>query len=338
MNTLLKECINDIEENKKPLSIIIQKCVGLAYQMKDIRNWVWLKLETIDISNDEEFKEFQSELQFFSKEYNIPFDTIKNIYDISMRKYIERRKDEEGNYFGFPISEVETRIEQVKRHAEINTVPSGLNQLDLYSVTKEKFELDSLLVWELSRYKKIYNSVKTKVYDYLLNLGGISIKENSSKGSDIMASEQLTDNKKVFIVHGHDDLIRTNVELILRKLNLEPIILNEQANQGKTIIEKLETHSDVGFAVVILSPDDEGKAKSQSELKPRARQNVIAELGYFIGKLGRNRVCPLYVEGVEIPSDFNGVGYILYDKAGKWKFDLANELKSCGYDIDLNKL
>ena len=95
-----------------------------------------------------------------------------------------------------------------------------------------------------------------------------------------------------------------------------PKILHEQANEGKRIIEKFEKHSAVGFAIVLLTSDDEGKAKASDNLNIRARQNVILELGFFMGKLGRSRVLPLYIEGVELPSDIQGLMYTLIDDGG----------------------
>lgn len=146
-------------------------------------------------------------------------------------------------------------------------------------------------------------------------------------------------NNKIFVVHGHDDAARESVARFIEKLGLIPIILHEQANQSLTVIEKLERHSDVQFAVVLLSPDDEGrKANTQQEFVGRARQNVLIELGYFVGKLGRSNVCPLRVEGTEIPSDFSGVVYTDMDKAGAWRTKLAQELISAKFAIDLKAL
>jgi predicted nucleotide-binding protein len=132
--------------------------------------------------------------------------------------------------------------------------------------------------------------------------------------------------------------VKINVARTLEKLGLNPIILHEQANSGKTIIEKFEEHSNVGFAIVLLTDDDLGKAKKDENLNARARQNVILELGYFIGKLGRNRVCPLYTKGVELPSDLYGLLYLEIDSSEYWKISLAKELKAAGYDIDVNKI
>lgn len=142
----------------------------------------------------------------------------------------------------------------------------------------------------------------------------------------------------VFIVHGHDDAMKQEVARFIEQLSLNPIILNEQVNKGKTIIEKLESNADVGFAVILLSPCDLGKSKKDTELNPRARQNVIVEMGYFVGKLGRDKVCILRKDTVEEPSDFTGVVYTPFDDNGGWKINLARELTSSGYKIDMNNI
>ena len=127
---------------------------------------------------------------------------------------------------------------------------------------------------------------------------------------------------KVFLIHGRDEGARNTVARFLGQLRLEPVILAEQASQGKTIIEKFESHAQVRFAIALLTPDDAGSLSNEDTPRPRARQNVIFELGYFIGRLGRDGVCALTKGEVEIPSDYSGVVYIPLDDGG-WKFDLV---------------
>jgi predicted nucleotide-binding protein len=141
---------------------------------------------------------------------------------------------------------------------------------------------------------------------------------------------------KVFIVHGHAGEPREAVARFLERLGLEPVILHEQANQGKTLIEKFEAHADVGFAIVLLTPDDIGGPAGGGPQQPRARQNVILELGYFIGRLTRANVCAIKVGDLDLPSDILGIVWTPFD-AG-WKQALANELEAAGYDIDWNKV
>ena len=147
-----------------------------------------------------------------------------------------------------------------------------------------------------------------------------------------------SDKSRVFIVHGHDDGPRESVARFLERLDLNPVILHEQASRGMTIPEKLIAHSDVGFAVVLLTPDDFGRAKTAHEEQPRARQNVVLELGYFVGRLGRENVCALKKGGLEMPSDYVGTVYINWDEGNAWKLELAKELKAAGYSIDLNRI
>lgn len=144
-----------------------------------------------------------------------------------------------------------------------------------------------------------------------------------------------TELRKVFVVHGHDEGLKNEVALFLNRLSLTPIILHEQTARGRTNIEKFEAYASVPYAVVLLTPDDLG-GKDVHDLKPRARQNVVLELGYFYGKLRREFVCCLN-KGVEIPSDSMGIEYVSYDAFGAWKIKLAKELSEV-FEIDMNRI
>ena len=141
--------------------------------------------------------------------------------------------------------------------------------------------------------------------------------------------------RKVFIVHGHDEAAKESVARFLEKIGFEAVILHERPNKGRTIITKFrEEAADIGFAVVLMTPDDHG-AKSGADTSPRARQNVVFELGFFIGVLGQERVAALVKGDIEPPSDFDGVAYISLDN-GTWKMELSKELAAAGYKIDWN--
>jgi predicted nucleotide-binding protein len=148
------------------------------------------------------------------------------------------------------------------------------------------------------------------------------------------------DKKKVFVVHGHDEAARLAVARFLEQIGLEAIILSEQPDQGRTIIEKFEEcAADVGFAVVLLTPDDLGGGVATAPAtSSRARQNVIFELGYFAGKLGRGRACLMRKGAVEIPSDLHGVIYTDMDASDGWKLKLVRELKAAKLDFDANRM
>ncbi len=138
------------------------------------------------------------------------------------------------------------------------------------------------------------------------------------------------ETKDVFIVHGHDGGLKNEVARFITDMGYNPIILHEQPNKGKTIVEKIETFSNVCYAIVLYTPCDKGASKDSLELLPRARQNVVFEHGYLIGKLRRERVCALVKDNVEKPGDIDGVIYVTYDDRGAWKMEIAKEFKTLG--------
>jgi putative nucleotide-binding protein containing TIR-like domain len=148
------------------------------------------------------------------------------------------------------------------------------------------------------------------------------------------------DKSKVFIVHGHDDAAKEAVARFVEKIGFEAIILHEQASSGKTIIEKIEEYTNVGFGIVLYTPCDVGALQGQEkdDLKPRARQNVVFEHGYLIGKIGRENVCALVKGNIETPNDISGVVYIKMEGEKEWKYKVADEMKESGYNVDLTKI
>ena len=163
-------------------------------------------------------------------------------------------------------------------------------------------------------------------------------------------SEHKAAGRKVFIVHGHDELAKESIARFVGNLEFEPVVLSEQASVSRPLIEKFEDHAnEIVYAIVLVTPDDVGAARADvsstvygsaeeaiSALEPRARQNVILELGFFYGKLGRNQVCALSSGTVKRPSDIGGVAYVDMD-AGDWRLNLAKEMKYAGLEVDLNR-
>lgn len=147
-------------------------------------------------------------------------------------------------------------------------------------------------------------------------------------------------SNRVFIVYGHDTNAREQLELLLRRMKLEPVVLQNLPSAGQTIIEKLESTSDVPFACALLTPDDEGHVRDKaSDKRYRARQNVVLELGMFLSKLGRKRVAILYKGDLELPSDINGLLYIPFkDRVDEVKERLAAELQEAGFKINIKDL
>lgn len=149
-----------------------------------------------------------------------------------------------------------------------------------------------------------------------------------------------TVSQKIFIVHGHDDIARLETASFVQSCGYDAVILREQANEGNTIIEKIENCSDVNFAIILYTPCDIGgsREKTPEEYNARARQNVVFEDGYLTAKLGRDHICRLVKGNIELPSDISGIAYIPMDEQGAWKFMVAREMKRVGLEVDVNKI
>ncbi len=202
----------------------------------------------------------------------------------------------------------------------------------------------------------LYRVIETKEIQHgksiRLSNGGIINCYNSGtftiQGKEQAAVKELlglissTENKKIFVVYGHDDMAKTQLEALLRRWDLDPIILDQRASGGQTIIEKLEEYgADVGYAIVLATPDDVGKSKSETDYRSRVRQNVVLELGMFLAKLGRQRVAILLKEDPQFdkPSDIQGLIYIPFEKrVDEVALSLIRELSEQGYKIDPSKI
>ncbi|WP_366664161.1 nucleotide-binding protein [Vibrio pectenicida] len=196
--------------------------------------------------------------------------------------------------------------------------------------------------WELSR---THWAVKDEpIFEILLRKGYVSQQQvdasQALKGPPAPIipppiSGRLHDfnTEQVFIVHGHDDLAKLEMADFIEELGLEPIILHMQASSGRTIIEKIEDYSNVGFGIVLYTPCDIGSKAGALNGKYRARQNVVFEHGYLIGKLGRPRVAAVVKDIVETPNDISGVVYVPLDIQNNWKEELKKEMRSVGYKV-----
>jgi predicted nucleotide-binding protein len=151
---------------------------------------------------------------------------------------------------------------------------------------------------------------------------------------DATAQAPASPSRKVFLVHGRDNEAKSEVARFLDRIGLEAIILHERANAGRHLLTKFQEEAgDVGFAVILITPDDACSGPGEPQ-RSRPRQNVVFELGFFIGKFGTARVAALVKGEVERPSDFDGVGYITMDQGGGWKSALARELEGAKMPFD----
>jgi len=177
--------------------------------------------------------------------------------------------------------------------------------------------------------KDTEDDITAKVFDHV---------EKETQPKARLADTDVVKNKRVFIVHGHDEAIEVKASQLIKELGLEPVILHEESDKGQTIIEKLERCTDVGFGIILYTPCDHGGEMGSDSMMPRARQNVVFEHGMLIGKLGRGRVCALLKGDIEKPSDISGIIYKTIDDKGMWRIEVAKELDEAGYDVDMNKL
>ena len=252
-----------------------------------------------------------------------------------------------GNYFDGLKQRIEIENPALAFVNE-NRLRNGIEELEQFALREKSSQLhdparfklieDSLkvtvrtFVFQHTEVLAILNQLKTQLLTKLLDLETTTPAENQEISI-------MPDVSQVFVVHGHDVQAQVEVARFIEKLGLIPIILHEQASSGKTIIEKIEAYSNVGFGIVLYTPCDIGAMKGQEKhLQSRARQNVIFEHGYLNGKLGRDRVSALVKDTVETPSDISGVVYTLMDTHGAWEMKVAKEMKAAGYLIDMNKL
>lgn len=225
-------------------------------------------------------------------------------------------------------------VKRIRSHI-VNKFPDWTSRVPIYGVTQYEDLLSDIIN---DGADDVFTKTQLKNKDHEK-----SIRKKISKSVDnfenYCSKMEKVNSKKVFIVHGHNDAIKQEVARTLEHLKLKPMILHEQPNKGRTLIEKFEENgSDVGFAVILLTADDMGRLKTtgDEDNKPRARQNVVFEMGYFMSLLSRSHVAVLYEENVERPSDISGIIYIPYNDG--WKLELVKELKACGYNVSADDL
>ena len=253
----------------------------------------------------------RDELALFS---SLPID-IKSLQDF--RKLLRNASVAVRYVFG----------EEGKNQKELNHI---MYPPRIYAIPRSEAETLSDSNYMLIDLIALLESMIEEVENYWPDEAPADPRSGESANADQMSN-------KVFLVHGRDDGTKARVARFLERIKLDPVVLQEMPNQGNTIIEKFEHYaSRVRFAVVLFTPDDVGSLSDKtSSTQPRPRQNVVFELGYFVGKLGRDRTCALVKGNLEMLSDYSGVIYIPLDGDG-WQMHLIQELKSAGYDVDAN--
>lgn len=254
-------------------------------------------------------------LDNIKKNILIPYLKRQNIFIDD--QYIEYKQIRKINIF-----QTHSTTEIIRKIAHSRSPKNSLISYTKYNVINDRF---------------MTNITK----ETLTSIGDMLKKDEKDKIDSVLdKNENNTDISKVFIVHGRNNEIKIEIARFIENLGLKAIILDEQSNNGKTIIEKIEQHTNVGYGIVIYTPCDKGGKADQNinEYKLRARQNVLFEHGYLLAKLGRNRVSAVIKQGIEIPSDISGLVYIEHDNNNGWKLAIAKDLAIAGYSIDISLL
>lgn len=235
--------------------------------------------------------------------------------------FIENRENFSDGSWSLPetLEEAKCLSYTIFKNIAINSTPNYVNDL-VWSLSGEHGYND------LS-YKKVKNIFFGDFYRVLEEIIYANPEFENRK-------EHKTNNKTAFVIHGHDDLLKNEVQLLLNRAGVNSIVLHEQADKGRTIIDKLIDESEsAGYAIALLTPDD-----LTDKGDTRARQNVILEIGYFLGILGKERVRMIVKNNIEIPSDLQGILYEKHDKEGKWKIKLLKEMQAVGIYVDIQEV
>lgn len=324
MNSLnrVEQLLKDVES--LPLSKTLPSVLPLALECRDFKGYCVLSLLILPVADSPQTNTIQSnEIIRVLLLQGLPKETISKIILEGREEFLSLKTIAEDQIASHSIREMEDWLPEAKEVLGAATY-----------VVKESYQELTLRVTQVRRmYETIRGYVITKLTYYQQAIK--TMKKQDTQQKQPPKEVKGINMKKVFIVHGHNGEIKEAVARLIEKQGVQAIILHEQANQGATIIEKFERNSDVGCAVCLFTADDLGHAKDDIAENKRARQNVVFETGYFIGKLGRDRVILIADKGVEIPSDLQGV---VYTGTDGWQYSVLKELKALGYDIDYNKL
>jgi predicted nucleotide-binding protein len=265
--------------------------------------------------------------QNYKQLFELDKTEISEIENDVVIPYLQGKKFQFDGYFVHANEVKRIVVKQTEKNTEVLSQYENDNMLPGIIMFISRKDILSYDQYTTDITKQIFLAAKEKI-----NTNQVATKPE-------IKSKSFRNLTKVFIVHGHDDLAKTEAARFIEKIGFEPIILHEQASSGSTIIEKIEKYSNVGFGIVLYTPCDLG-AKSQEtpDLKFRARQNVVFEHGFLNGKLGRHNVCALVKGEVEVPNDMSGIVYVPMDENGAWKIALVKDMRNSGYDIDMNKI
>ena len=298
----------------------------LIHNDKDIWKSSPMDFERARVSIEYTANEISERYKNFTKK------AIKELKSFPTLFVVER---EEGKSKLGYIIDIKLHENSIVVHFEID---SSLPKLAKGTIKEIKDEID-LGDWEL--YRTHWAIKDADLFKTLIDKNYITKKEYlSSKYAKRMIKNAKNKRPKtgkgfnksqIFIVHGHDELVKLDMESFISDLGLEPIILHKQASGGRSIIDKIAYYSNVGFGIVLYTPCDIGAKRDTIDYSYRARQNVVFEHGYLMAKLGHDKVAAIVKDDVEKPNDISGLVYINFDENEAWKKELITELKNAGY-------
>ena len=303
------------------MSKSVPSVLPIALECKDYKGYCVLMQLIKPISDNTKTNIIQrNEILRMLMLQGLPNEEIIKIINEGLEDYIEIKTIANDQVSSHSVKEIEDWFPEAKR------ILDSTSNVSVDSYTK----LSERLIQMQKLYEVMRGYVISKLTYYQQTLKIMERKSNQN-----FVKPRKINMEKIFIVHGHNNEMKESIARLVERQGIQAIILHEQANQGGTIIEKIERNSDVGCAICLFTADDLGRAKNIPEEKKRARQNVIFEAGYFIGKLGRNKVVFIADQEVEMPSDLQGVVYV---GSENWRFSILKELKAIGYQIDYEKL
>lgn len=226
------------------------------------------------------------------------------------------------------LNQVETMLRVALDHDSANRYVNQINKTSFYPIVYVGGGRDFTPRTWAEGAAKVAGLIEAAQHQMSLMASVKNASETGPKGTKAMDS--------IFVVHGHDETVLRKVEAYIRRIGLRPVILVDEASGNRTVIEKLERHADVPFALVLFSLDDFGRPASarESALKRRPRQNAVLELGFFMGRLGRENVCVIVDAALdkeaEYPSDMAGIVTIHYRPGGDWQTRLVREFREAG--------
>ena len=319
-----------------PLSAVLPLLYPIALECADYKGYCMLNYWGYPLGCDKKVNQvIRAELPLTLGRSGLDIQQINEVLHRSFEEWLILRTIAEEQVLCLSAKEMEDKIKNLNEIIQTTEErPSNMHPTDMYFYISNMAQTRLKSIESRQEVEKQYAVLVSFMTSKIMAYRQIIQEREKLNNKSERKRARILNFSKVFIVHGHDEALTQAVARLIEKQSIEAIILKEQRNGGDTIITKFEKNSNVGAAIFLFTADDLGKAKDEAELKKRARQNVVFEAGYFMGKLGRERTIMISDKDIEIPSDMQG---IVYTDSTNWQLDVLRELEGIGYKIDYNK-